>query len=69
MQIDQQSSIKNLIRSFEPELFARLQPSLERVKLERGQELVSPDEEARYAFFPEGGVCSIVALSRGRNSD
>lgn len=64
MQISQQSSPNFLIRSFAPELFARLEPSLERVNLELGQELVPPDKEATHAFFPEGGVCSIVVLSR-----
>ena len=63
MHIDQQSSTNILIRSFTPELFARLQRAIERVQLERGQVIVTPEEEPSHIFFPEGGVCSIVASS------
>jgi CRP-like cAMP-binding protein len=62
-----QSTAKNLLlTTMLPEDFARLQPDLHRVDLDRGDVLVPANAPADYVYFPEGGVVSIVSDTPGR---
>lgn len=50
-----------LLFALSPEVHQRLKPYLQTVRLERQQLLYSPGELVTDAFFPNGGVISIVA--------
>ena len=62
MQALQQSSVGNaLLRYCTADDFALLQPFLSRTHLELRMPLYEPNQPIHYVYFPEGGVCSIVA--------
>jgi CRP-like cAMP-binding protein len=48
------SAGNNLLATLRNEDFAKLQPSLERVRLERGTVIYRPGDEVRFAYFPCG---------------
>jgi len=51
-----------LLAAIEPEDFARLESNLEIVDLPRGKVLFESGETIRHAYFPHGGVVSLVAM-------
>jgi CRP-like cAMP-binding protein len=51
-----------LLRAMSPADFALLSPHLHRVSLELGKSISEPNEPIELVYFPEGGVCSIVAV-------
>jgi len=59
--LDQNRSGNFLLTSLSDDDHARLKPHLERVKLERDQVLVVPNQTIEQVYFPEGGIASITA--------
>lgn len=57
----QHYSTNILLRALTPEDLALLEPHFVREKLERELVLISANQPIQYAWFPEGGVVSIVA--------
>jgi CRP-like cAMP-binding protein len=51
-----------LLAALSPDDQARLQPQLKSVALELRQELEKPNQPIRYAYFPEEGMASVVAV-------
>jgi CRP-like cAMP-binding protein len=51
----------HLLDALPPALVARLQPHLEPCELIFGKEIHAPGEPAEYAYFPTGGVISVIA--------
>src|SRR5438132_1843652 len=43
--------------------FKRLQPSSEPISLPQGYELCKQDGAMSHAYFPTGGVCSVVSVT------
>jgi CRP-like cAMP-binding protein len=52
-----------VLRAFSEDVRRRLQPHLEAVRLPVGKILYEPGEAMRHAFFPEGAVVSLLALT------
>ena len=63
--VQQGSSANLLVGKFSQDLFDRLAPAFERVKLEQAQNLAVHNQTPSHAYFPEGGVCSIISLASG----
>ena len=61
--LDQNRSGNFLLTSLSDDDHARLKPHLERVKLERDQVLVVPNQTIEQVYFPEGGIASITATT------
>jgi CRP-like cAMP-binding protein len=60
MSLDQSGNL--LLRALSPEDFGLLEPELDRVTLELGKSISEPNEPIELVYFPEGGVCSVVAV-------
>jgi CRP-like cAMP-binding protein len=54
--------LNTILGALPPEEFARLEPHLERVSLQRDAELEKPQQDIAHVYFPITGVASIVAL-------
>ena len=54
-----------LLRALPPEDFGLLWPHLDRVPLDKGEVVIHPDQPFEYAYFPEGGLASVVCLTDG----
>ena len=52
-----------LLRLLPDDVLALIEPHLERVTLEQGEELVAPNRSIKQIYFLESGVASIVTLS------
>lgn len=66
MSLPDQGFTRNLILSSLPRGdWALLQPHLERIELSKNYELFGADKPIAHAYFPEGGVASIVAGQAG----
>lgn len=64
MSAPRQDQVRNrLLSRLKPEDFARLAPDLELLHLGKGALIVQLDAPIEHAFFPDGGVGSIVAIS------
>lgn len=61
----QEEALNLLLRSLPDADFARLRPRLEAVSLSTGQVLYSPGEAARYGYFVNTGLVSLVLSSSG----
>jgi CRP-like cAMP-binding protein len=48
--------------------FARVSPTLERVRLPRPTELEGANEEIEFVYFPTSGIASVVAIDEGGES-
>ncbi len=58
----EQSSVGNLLlRQLRPEVFDALRPTLERLPLARNYVVVHPNVPFEYAYFPEGGLGSVIS--------
>jgi CRP-like cAMP-binding protein len=64
-----QSNVRNeILSSLSAEDFSRLNPHLQPVDLPFKQTLIVPDEPLRHVYFPDRGVCSMLALLEGGGS-
>jgi CRP-like cAMP-binding protein len=64
MPVDLHRTANRLLRAVPPT--ERFLASLERVKLEKGEELERPDTPVTHVHFPESGLLSVLATARSR---
>jgi CRP-like cAMP-binding protein len=54
-----------ILRRLSPDDFRAIEPCLERVELTLKQDLITPGEPITHVWFPESGMCSVIASARG----
>jgi CRP-like cAMP-binding protein len=64
-----QSNVRNeILSSLSAQDFNLLSPYLQLVDLPLKQTIIVPDEPLRHVYFPDQGVCSMLALLEGGGS-